>query len=57
MEMVASSVSSPDSKIFAKCLLIAGVWTPNKLAMAFCGNQKVSLRQVTLMVTLPSELL
>ena len=41
METVEAASSSPVSKIFFKCLLIAGTFTPNNSAMAFWVSQKV----------------
>jgi hypothetical protein len=35
MEITESSINSPDSKIFFKCLLIAGTLTSKRLAIAF----------------------
>ncbi len=42
METTESSTNSPELKIFLKCLLMAGISTPNKVAIAFCVSQSVS---------------
>ena len=38
MEMTEFSSNSPDSKIFFRCLLIAGVFTPKSSPIAFFGK-------------------
>ena len=41
MEITAFSCNSLVSKMFFRCLLIAGTFTPNKAAMVFCVSQNV----------------
>ena len=47
LETVVLSRNSPLSKIFFKCLLIAGTCTPNSSDIAFCVIQRVSSRTTT----------
>ena len=47
MEITDFSESSPVSKIFFKCLLMAGIPTSNSVAIAFCVHQIVSSLYVT----------
>ena len=47
MEITDFSESSPVSKIFFKCLLMAGTPTSNSVAIAFCVHQIVSSLYVT----------
>jgi len=42
MEITELSCNSPLSNIFFKYLDIAGTFTPNKTAIAFCVSQTVS---------------
>ena len=42
MEIADFSISSPDSKMFFRCLLMAGTLTPNSSASAFWVSQKLS---------------
>lgn len=48
MEITTSSISSPSSKMFLRCLDIAGTPTPNSSAIAFCVSQIVSFLTMTL---------
>jgi hypothetical protein len=42
MEITEASISSPDSKMFFRCLLMAGSYTPNNSASVFCVSETVS---------------
>ncbi|OQA30148.1 MAG: hypothetical protein BWY57_03011 [Betaproteobacteria bacterium ADurb.Bin341] len=53
MEITEASFSSPDSKMFFRCLLIAGTLTPNNSAKAFCVSQTVSSLKKTSTFTAP----
>lgn len=55
LETTTCSSSSPSWKIFLRCLLIAGTWTPNNSAMAFCVIQSVSSYIYALTDTSPSS--
>ena len=54
MEITEFSASSPDSKIFFRCLLIAGTLTAKSSASAFCVNHTVSSLKNTSTFTAPS---
>lgn len=53
LETTTSFISSPSSKIFFRCLLIAGTPTPKSCDIAFCVLQIVSSFMMT--CTLPSS--
>ena len=53
LETTTSFISSPSSKIFFRCLLIAGTPTPKSCEIAFCVLQIVSSFMMT--CTLPSS--
>ena len=42
MEHTESSASSPEAKMFRRCFVMAGRFTPNSSASAFCVSQTVS---------------
>jgi hypothetical protein len=54
MEHTESSASSPVSKMFSKCFVMAGRFTPNNSASTFCVSHTVSSLKNTSTFTAPS---
>ena len=57
LERVASFCNSPSSKMFFKCLDIAGTFTPKSSAMEFWLSQMVSFWKMVSILTAPSSVL